>query len=628
MSRIEELERRLEELEKERDAYARALKAANAAFAEKVKEASIIKRIGDSVRWTLDKPTLCREIVDIIIDETIAENCSLWLVDPSRGFISLAAARGQSENRASYYDELDSRAGRMAMGEGAAGWVAKVGSPVLIKDTTKNKKRFKPLDTEISSSIRSLLCLPIFSKDTVIGVVNMSHPDVGAFSKENERALGLITNQAGLAFANIFLFDRLQNFNQKLERMVAERTRELSYSESKYRSFTEHAGDAILVIEREGGKIIEVNSRACEYTGYAKEELLGGDIEFLLTRELSGELRHILEKGNGRIDGYPMRRRSGEEFYTDITVNVIDTQSGEVAHMIVRDITHRRNLEARLREYSEHLEEMVAKRTDELREAQSDLMQASKLAAIGEISSGVAHEINNPIAVISGYVEDLIDRFKTMGEKGLRPEDVLWSLQLILSQVERCKEITKSLLDFTRRHELSVSSVNINQIVLQSIGYIERQIRGKRIEIRRDFDGSLPIVRTDASVLEQVLLNLYGNAVDAVSGSGAIITRTSHEGGVVKITVQDTGEGIPKDDLPKIFEPFYTTKPVGKGTGLGLSICQHLLERLQGRIDVESQPGHGTAFTITIPVNISTLENGEKGKSEHGESKNQVTSCR
>ena len=466
--------RRIEELERERDTYAKALSEANAAFWQKVKEFSIIKRMGDLVRWNLDKKSTCVEIVNIIIDETDAENCSLWLVDPSRCRLELVAARGQSDSGANYYPPGSRDARHLAMGEGAAGWVAANGAPLLMKDASKNK-RFIRIESEIASSIKSLLCLPIVSKDGVIGVVNMSHPDMGVFSKENERSLGLITTQAAMAFSNLFLFERIQSFNEKLER-----------------------------------------------------------------------------------------------------------------------------------------------RTEELQLAQENLVRAGKMAAIGEIASGVAHEINNPIAVIRGYAEDLMDKARAADGEPIKSEDLLWNLSIITGQAERCKEITSSLLNFTRNREVTLSTCDLVQLVRQAMHFVSHRFENKKIEMARSFPDDPIAVRTDQGMLEQVLLNIYNNAVDAIEKSGVIKTEITSRDGLVSIRISDSGSGISQENLPKIFHPFFTTRPVGKGTGLGLSICHQLAERLRGKILVESQPGHGSVFTIVIPEDFSSAEFA-KGKGEDGE---------
>ncbi|VAX20215.1 hypothetical protein MNBD_NITROSPINAE03-1332 [hydrothermal vent metagenome] len=593
------------ELKKERDVYADALSTSNSAFREKVKELSILKRIGESMKWNLDSERICKEIVDVIIDETNLENCSLWLVDHTRSYVELKAAKGQEDEETRYFSYSEPSPIRLALGEGSAGWVAFHGTSLLIEDVTKSD-RFLQIETKSNIEIKSLLCLPIQSDKDVIGVINMSHPDIGAFSKENERALKLITNHAALAFANLFLLERIQSFNERLENIVAERTRDLRYSENKYRSFVEQAGDAIIIVERDSGKITEVNSRACEYSGYDKQELVGQTIGKLMGDQLRQNVMDVSSRGAGSINGHPLKRKSGSLLYVDISANTIRTQGGDVIHLIIRDISERRQFEDKLKDYSERLESLVEKRTGELKKAQSELLLATRMAALGELASSVAHEINNPLAVISGYAEDMLDKLENNGAAEKRDIDELSKgLEMVTSQADRCQEITRSLLDFTRSLDLIIAPVDLNYAVMQAIHTASHKSKSKLIKFETSLAEDMPDIDSDSSMIEQIMLNILNNAVDAVGADGIISVNTRFESEYLYIIISDTGLGIREEHLEKIFDPFFTTKPVGKGTGFGLSICHKLAERLNGAISVASEQGKGTEFTIRLPRTIS-----------------------
>ncbi len=588
----------------ERDAYASSLTSINFSFREKVKEFSIIKRIGDSMRWNLNRRRICVEIVDIIIDETASENCSLWIVNPEREVIEIVSARGQRDADASYRNFGEDGGSEVGIDEGPVGWVVKTGKPLLLEDIEKSEQ-FKESASSIGSNVRSLLCIPLKGEHEVIGVVNMSHPDPGAFSKEDELALGLITNQAALAFANLMLLERMQEFNERLEREVEERTRDLRYSEGKYRSFTEQANDAIMVVERKSSRIVEVNGRACDYTGYSKVELLGKDIRFLMDEKLKVKFESVLLEGSGHIESYPIKTRDKGPTFADISVNTIATESGELAHLIIHDITNRLRMEEELKEYSEHLEEKVEKRTAELEQAQGELMHASKMAALGELSSGVAHEVNNPIAVIRGYAEDLLDS----GEKAsIDAGELDGALNIIMEQADKVEKITRVLLNLSRKQEMSISSANVCDLINQSIRFASHKGKDKKVTFEKRFGSDVPQIVTDASMLEQVLLNLYNNALDAIEEVGTISTVTNMENDSIKITIKDNGPGISTENLKKIFNPFFTTKPIGRGTGLGLSTCRRLISRLNGTLGVVSVLGEGTEFTIELPLRIENQE--------------------
>jgi two-component system NtrC family sensor kinase len=233
------------------------------------------------------------------------------------------------------------------------------------------------------------------------------------------------------------------------------------------------------------------------------------------------------------------------------------------------------------------------------------LIQSQKLASIGELSAGIGHEINNPLAIISQETEWMQHLVKRLGEgdsKGIT--ELQDSLKEVLHQVDRCREITQNLLDFARRKEPVYQEVNVNKLIDDLSRLVEKEAVLHHIEIRRDLQKDLPLVQTDAPSLRQVVLNLLTNATYAIQKEGQIgIATKSSQNGSVDIIVADTGCGIPKDHLTKIFDPFFTTKPEGKGTGLGLSICHGIVDKLGGRISVSSEVGKGSTFVVTLPIN-------------------------
>jgi two-component system NtrC family sensor kinase len=232
------------------------------------------------------------------------------------------------------------------------------------------------------------------------------------------------------------------------------------------------------------------------------------------------------------------------------------------------------------------------------------LIQSQKLASIGELSSGIAHEINNPLAIMGQEVE-WIRHLLREAEGGLGPSEgeLKDSLQEIGRQVDRCREITHKLLDFARKKEPLIQSVDINRLVEDMARLVEREASLNNIRLERRYSEGLPPVLTDAPLVRQVVLNILNNATHAIQKDGTIAIQTGVEGdGGVEIRVSDTGCGIPKEYQDKVFDPFFTTKPPGKGTGLGLSICHGIMERLGGHITLESEEGRGTTFTVHLPA--------------------------
>lgn len=231
------------------------------------------------------------------------------------------------------------------------------------------------------------------------------------------------------------------------------------------------------------------------------------------------------------------------------------------------------------------------------------LIQSQKLAAIGELSSGIAHEINNPLAIIGQEVQWMRHLLKENGGAGSRSqEDLHDSLREIGQQVDRCRDITHKLLDFARKKDPLMQSTDLNKLVEDMVRLVEKEAVHKGITIVRKYARELPPVVTDPPLLRQVILNLLNNAVYAMErdGSVTVVSRRGQNDSVV-LEVSDTGCGIPKEHLANIFDPFFTTKPQGSGTGLGLSICHGIVVRLGGLISVESVVGKGTTFFIDLP---------------------------
>lgn len=250
----------------------------------------------------------------------------------------------------------------------------------------------------------------------------------------------------------------------------------------------------------------------------------------------------------------------------------------------------------------------------------TQLIQSQKLASIGEFSTGIAHEINNPLAVI--YVETELVQIILKKEDVVPAAeivDIKDSLNEIKNQVNRCKTITHKLLNFARKMDSVIKEVDINELIDDVLSMRESDASYMNIAISREYQKDLPQIYTDPSLLRQVLLNLVNNAIDAMVNGGEIVVGTRREkvknislkngaqSDMVVISVLDTGMGIPEENLEKIFDPFFTTKPPGKGTGLGLSICHGIIQTLGGNISAASQAGKGSTFTIKLPVEDKKL---------------------
>ena len=232
------------------------------------------------------------------------------------------------------------------------------------------------------------------------------------------------------------------------------------------------------------------------------------------------------------------------------------------------------------------------------------LVQAQKMAAIGQLSAGVAHEINNPLAIIRQEAQWMQTLLHTDHFQGVEEAKELYdSLREIIQQVDRGKEIVHNLLDFARKRPPVFQRVGVNKLIKDMAALVAKEASHKGIKIDLRLAQDLPPIYADAPQLRQVILNLLNNATYAIQRKGEVTVTTRVAGEeALEIIVSDTGPGIAPADLPRIFDPFFTTKPPGQGTGLGLSICHGIITKLGGRITATSEAGQGATFTITLPL--------------------------
>ncbi|CEG29255.1 integral membrane sensor signal transduction histidine kinase [Bacillus sp. B-jedd] len=235
----------------------------------------------------------------------------------------------------------------------------------------------------------------------------------------------------------------------------------------------------------------------------------------------------------------------------------------------------------------------------EQKELEEKIAQTDKLAALGLMASSFAHEVNNPLATISVYSEDLIDR---IGEENVGEEEVLRYLQKIRDNTVRCKKITGNLLNFSRKSTWNEASVDLIETIQNSVSLVEHSLKKNKIALELSVEKDLPLFKGDSLKLMQVLVNLLNNSIDASVAGGSIGISAKRDKNDILLCVSDSGQGIPEEILPRVFDPFYTTKPAGKGTGLGLSVCYGIIQQFGGSISLSSEKGKGTLAEIRLPA--------------------------
>lgn len=256
------------------------------------------------------------------------------------------------------------------------------------------------------------------------------------------------------------------------------------------------------------------------------------------------------------------------------------------------------------------LELRVESKTAELQRAHQQMIQAEKLTSLGKLAAVVAHEINNPLSGILTYAKLLRKWIERGDDLGAHAGEMRESLLLIENESKRCGDIVRSLLTFSRVHPLNISDVDVNRLVRTCIKLVEHKLDLGAIVPHVELDETLPFVRGDSGQIEQLLLAIIMNAIEAMPREGNLHVVTQRApNDSIRVRIEDDGVGIPEELLPHLFDPFVTTKEEGKGVGLGLAISRAIVERHHGRIDVESAVGRGTAFIITLPVTgVTALE--------------------
>jgi two-component system NtrC family sensor kinase len=363
----------------------------------------------------------------------------------------------------------------------------------------------------------------------------------------------------------------------------------INRAKEEHRRFTEAVLDALpvslYVVDRDYRIVTWNRHREIGVQGIPRDAALGRNVFNVLARYPEGRVREEFERAfrTGRIERIEQQTVAEDGSTKHWMVSKIpmrDAETGDVSHVITvgEDITVRV-------------------------EAIHAVGRAEKLAAVGRLAAGVVHEINNPLATISACAEALEQRVDEGDFAGLDAvEDLNEYLGLIKSEAFRCKSITTGLLDFSRLRTGDRHPLDLAEIIRSSANLVSHQKRGDSIKIELVIGDDLPMLNADGGQLQQAVIALATNAIDAMPDGGTLTFRAFAEARRVAIEVEDTGIGIPTEDLSKVFEPFFTTKEVGKGTGLGLAVCYGIITDHGGRLSVRSSVGKGTTFTIFLPI--------------------------
>jgi PAS domain S-box-containing protein len=411
-----------------------------------------------------------------------------------------------------------------------------------------------------AGSVRGITA-PLVASGQLFGVVDVEYPEgMTADLVSDERVLIQLANQVSVAVRNAKLIDELMFVRKYLEELL------------------EHANALIVVANRER-KVVVFNKAMVNLTGLSKQEVLGQDLlDFVPESERLKVMRVMASSLKGdEVSGFEtlVNASGGKEIRVAFSTSSVLTQTGEVEGVIAigQDLTRMKELESRV-------------------------IQAEKLTSLGQLAASVVHEINNPMTAVATYAEALLMRARATPTADTADVE---KYKKIVDNSERVLRFTRDLVTYARPAHDKPTQVDLNATVEQAVGFCEHVLSAHHVNLVRDF-GAVPAFLGVKQNLVQVLVNLITNACHAMLKGGTVTVSTRVQDGLAVVQVKDDGAGIDPTVRTRIFEPFFTTKPAGKGTGLGLSIVQGIVENHGGSIEVDSVLGHGTTFTIRLPM--------------------------
>jgi PAS domain S-box-containing protein len=394
--------------------------------------------------------------------------------------------------------------------------------------------------------------------------------------------------------AKVSVFVDLFHINERLK------LKAIQQSEERFRLLVDSMEDyAIYMLDPEG-RVTSWNNGAERIEGYQEHEIIGARFNRFYTPEDQEQglparaLSYAASGGRSEQEGWRVRK-DGARFWANTIVSaLLDERQTLVGFSVVmRDLSDRREAEEALRES----EKKLRRQAEEL---EQHLIASGRLVSLGEITASMAHEFNNPLGIVMGFAQDLMSE--------LDPTDPHYRyLKIIDEETNRCKKIIQELLQFSRPSAAELRPTEIEKVIEKTVHLVENRLYQQKIELTLEIDSALPLVQADAQQLEQVLINVYLNAVDAMPQGGKLTIAaklsppSNGDQPLVLVSVADTGFGIDEENQPKVFLPFFTAKKT-KGLGLGLPICERIIRNHGGRIEFSSVSGQGTTFRIYLPL--------------------------
>ena len=446
-------------------------------------------------------------------------------------------------------------------------WLASTGLEV---------KQLRIRDGCSSEGYESVALIPLKANEVTIGLLQINDTRRDRFTLELIKFYEGLAQSVGIALA---------------QKQIEE---SLHISEASYRGLFESAADAIIIADATTALIIDVNPSSIDLLGISRSELIGK--KFFETKSFENIVsskkgfEDFIQKKSVYCEDLTLKTSDDRQIPVEFISNVYNVDKGEVIQCNIRDISDRKKTE------------------EERRKLEEKAQVASRLASVGEMAAGIAHEINNPLTGVLGFSQLLLKKENV-------PEDIKDNLKLIADGSQRVADVVKRLLIFARQVKPNKTLTNLNELVDNTLKLREYVLRTNNIEVVTRLDPDLPWTIVDPGQLQQVFLNLIVNAEQAMRqahGRGTLTITSKKKGNTILISFKDNGHGISKENMKRLFDPFFTTKAPGEGTGLGLSLSRSIILDHGGQIDVDTNLGHGATFTIELPIVEALSPEAEK----------------
>jgi two-component system, NtrC family, sensor kinase len=556
--------------------FTNEMKSLYAIEKRRTRELGILHKLTTEFNRLLDLHELLNHAAEVISTELNFHGCLIGVPDGVNAQLRFEASYHPSIGRNSQDPPSP------AASEGIVKWVAFHQKAMIVPDVEK--------DPGSSCYFRDTQCqmaVPLIHQGQVVGVVAVESPCPNAYTTDDLNLLSTVAGSLALALKNAELYSEVKLNSEKLKTMVEQRTLELQNQKRFMECIVDSLPIGIYVLDTDFTVVTWNKKRETGILGISRDQVIGKKIFSVFSKmgqqKLKGEFDHVFSTGNP-FETETVSWSSGEKRHYHLRKIPMSLEGDRVTHVITlgEDISDRKRME-------------------------ESLLTNEKLASIGKLAAGIAHEINNPLAAIAGCVEGLISRSDDRELSQVRAfEDFPEYLKIIEDEIGRCKGIIRNLLDFNRSKEILQQEINVNETLEQTLQLLKHHKGFKQMRVIQELNPACPTVVGNSGELRQVFLAMAINAMDAMNESGTLTIKTDKETrngqSFVCVQFQDSGIGIAAKNLNKIFDPFFTTKPVGKGTGLGLSICYGIIRSHDGFIKVKSEESKGSLFEIYIPA--------------------------